>query len=152
MASASLHVTISHRTEHSVEFVELDLVRCNSYRKYAEKALSCSAASTNQLEHRIGIDLEHPCRASDAQAFGRQAMTRTISSGRGALAMEDRAVGFSRNSRGKRRTAAAARAGHRDAHWRGYCRGPASRDRNNPALDRSARGCRRSVGGLECNG
>src|SRR6266571_6371410 len=65
----------------------------NSCRKYAEKACSCSAFH-QPVQDRVWIDLEHPRRAPEAQAFGQTRDDAHDELHRGVFAMKNRAKGF----------------------------------------------------------
>ena len=64
--------TIFDGTEQSIEFIQLHLRTRRSCRKWWEKARSCRRPRM-PLQDCIGIDLEHPGRGPDAQAFGQAA-------------------------------------------------------------------------------
>ena len=92
------HVTVSHRTEDGVEFVELDLIDVQLVQKVGGKGFELLGGLHQPTEDRIGIDLEHPRRAPDAQAFGQTRDDAHDELHRGALAMKDRAVRLSKIS------------------------------------------------------
>jgi hypothetical protein len=75
------HRAVSHRTEDSVEFVELGLIDLQLVQKVARKSVELFGGFHQPVEDGIGIDFEDPCRASDANPSARQAMTCTMSSG-----------------------------------------------------------------------
>jgi hypothetical protein len=88
------HLAVSHRTEDGVEFVELDLIDLQLVQKVARKSVELFGGFHQPVEDGIGIDFEDPRRASDAQPFGQAGDDVHDELGRGAFAMENRAVGL----------------------------------------------------------
>ena len=88
------HVTLSHRTEHGVEFVELDLLDVQLVQKVGGKGGQRLRSRHQPPQHRRGSDLAAPCRAPEAQAFGETRDDAHDEFHRRALPMQEGAVGF----------------------------------------------------------
>ena len=63
-------VAAFHRTEHGVELVELHLAKLEITQEISGKRLQLLCGLHQPLQDGIGIDLEDPRRAPNAQAFG----------------------------------------------------------------------------------
>ena len=59
-------VTVSHRTEDGVEFVELDLLEMQLVQKRGRKGVKLLGGLHQPVQDGIGVDLEAPSRPSDA--------------------------------------------------------------------------------------
>ena len=60
------HLAISHRTQHRVEFVELDLIEVQLVQKIGRKGVQLLGGLHQPAQDGIGVDPEHPSRPSDA--------------------------------------------------------------------------------------
>ena len=75
------YITVSDRTEHGVQFVELDLIEVEIVEKIGRKGLSCSAASTNHPSTVLGSISNTRAVPRMPKPSARQAMTCTMRSG-----------------------------------------------------------------------
>jgi len=82
------------RAEQGKEFVQLDLVDPHVVQDVSGEGLQLLHCVEQPLQHRIGVHLEHPCRALDAQSLGQAGEDAHDELDRGALAMEDGAEGL----------------------------------------------------------
>jgi hypothetical protein len=87
-------VTILHRTEHGIEFVELDLIDRQRVQNVRGKGFELLRGLDQPLEAWVRIDLEHPGRVSAAQSFGQTGDDVHDELSRRALPMQDGAMGL----------------------------------------------------------
>ncbi len=81
-------------TEHGGEFVQLHLAELQSVQAIVRKGSQLVGDLDQPLQGRIGIDLEDPRRAPDAQAFGHAADDPYDEVRRGPLPVRDGAEGL----------------------------------------------------------
>jgi len=81
-------------TEHGIEFVSLHLAALQIVQEIVRKGLQLVSGLDQPLQDGIGIDLEHPRRAPDAQAFGQARDDPYNEVRRGPLPVKDGAEGL----------------------------------------------------------
>jgi hypothetical protein len=82
------------RAEQGEEFVQLHLLDAHVVQEVLREGPQLLGRVDQPLQHRIRIDLEHPCGAPDAQALSQARDDAHDELDRGALAMKDRAKGL----------------------------------------------------------
>src|SRR3989442_6985053 len=92
MASASLTSPAFTALSSAKSSSSWTCVTRTSCKKYREKAVAWSATSTNPLQYRVRVHLEHPGDRADAQALRQRAHRPHQLLGRHALAMQGRAM------------------------------------------------------------
>src|SRR5712691_11303035 len=87
-------LAVFERTEHGIQLVELHLTQVEIVQEIVRKRPQLVGGLDQPLQHCIRVDLEHPRRASDAQALGQAADDVYDEVDRDAFAMKDGAMGF----------------------------------------------------------
>ena len=79
---------------YTTPFVELDLLDPHDVQGMAGEGLQLLRRFDEPLQHRVGIDLKHPCGTPDAQAFGQAREDPYDEVRRGPLAVKEGAEGL----------------------------------------------------------
>ena len=87
-------LAVFERTEHGIQLVEWHLTQVEIVQERVRKRPQLVGGLDQPLQHGMRVDLEHPRRASDAQALGHAADDVDDEVDRDALAMQDGAMGF----------------------------------------------------------
>src|SRR5215472_4420042 len=83
-----------HRAEERKHLIELHLVDADVVQEVLHEGPQLLGRLHQPLQHRVGVHLEHPRRASDTQAFGQAADDPYDEVRRGPLAVKDGAEGL----------------------------------------------------------
>src|SRR5262244_4169498 len=86
------HRAVRERTEHGIEFIELHLREVQVVQEVLRKGPQVLRRLYQPVQHGVGIDLEHPRGAADAQALSEATDDVHDEVNRDALAMEQGAV------------------------------------------------------------
>ena len=87
-------LAVLDRAEQGKQLIELHLPDPHVVQDVSGKGPQLLRRFDQPLQHRIGVDLEHPRRAPDAQALGQARDDAHDELDRGALAMKERAEGL----------------------------------------------------------
>ena len=87
-------LAVLDRAEQGKQLIELDLLDAYVVQDVSRKGLELLRRVDQPLQHRMRLDLEHPCRAADAQSLSQARDDTHDEVDRHAFAMKDRARGL----------------------------------------------------------